>query len=742
MFKVPKLPKRSRLLSRLFDADAFVEAGFYQFWQKCCRGWSAYATALDKWRVTGVRRLIVDILSESGTLVTAALILIFYFALPAIEESDEVWNKGRQYSVVFTDKNGTFVGRRGILQNDAVPLDEIPQNLINAVLATEDTRFFDHWGIDPGGIVRAFLANLRANEVVQGGSTITQQLAKNLFLSPERSLKRKVNEAFFALWIEARLSKREILKLYLDRAYLGGGTYGVEAASQFYFGKSVREINLYESAMLAGLFKAPSNYAPHINLKDSRGRTNLVLDRMISAGLATEGAVYAARKKPANIVTVASAGAPSYYLDWAFEQTEQVLKQQNLETEYVITVKTALDLDMQKKAQETISAMVDLNGRVRKFDQAALVSMSVDGAVRAIVGGADYETNQFNRATNAKRQPGSAFKPIVYLAALRSGYQPSSTLVDRPVNIRGWQPKNYGRSYSGRVTLLNALRRSINTIPVQIAQLIGRKKIIETARMLGLKSKLISTPSMPLGTSEVTVMDLTGVFATLANGGREATPYAVLEISRPDGKLLYSREKQNLVPAQMVEADKVAELNYMLNLVVEAGTGRRARLNFADVAGKTGTTQEYRDAWFLGYTSRIVTGVWFGNDDYSSMNRVTGGSLPAQTWREFMIQTQSDQPPGLIPGVVGKIRSAGLKPNGASTPYKTPSSLTVAAPAVEPGTRVYMSMAQLFRRIEAAIEEENPTSVAPVRKTFKTAQRRWSTRQPTFRFSTKTFMLN
>jgi len=736
------LPNRSRLQSRLFDADAFIEAGTYQFWQKCCRGWSAYSTALDKWRITGGRRIIVDILSESGTMVTVALILIFHFALPAIEESDEVWNKGRQYSMVFTDKNGTFVGRRGILQNDAVPLDEIPQNLINAVLATEDTRFFDHWGIDPGGIIRASLANLRANEVVQGGSTITQQLAKNLFLSPERTLKRKVNEAFFALWIEARLSKREILKLYLDRAYLGGGTYGVEAASQFYFGKSVRYINLYESAMLAGLFKAPSKYAPHINIKESRVRTNLVLNRMVSAGLATEGAVYAARKKPANIVTVASAGAPSYYLDWAFEQTEQVLKQQNLENEYVITVKTALDLDMQKKAQETITAMVDLNGRVRKFDQAALVSMSVDGAVRAIVGGADYETNQFNRATSAKRQPGSAFKPIVYLAALRSGYQPSSILVDRPVSIKGWQPKNYGRSFNGPISLQNALRRSINTIPVQLAQLIGRDKIIETARMMGLKSKLRSTPSMPLGTSEVTVMDLTGVFATLANGGRDATPYAVLEISRPDGKLLYSRDEQNIVPAQVVEADKVAELNYMLNQVVEAGTGRRAQLNFADVAGKTGTTQEYRDAWFLGYTSRLVTGVWFGNDDYTSMNRVTGGSLPAQTWREFMIQTQSDQPPGFIPGVIGKIRSAGLKPNASPPAFNTPPLRVVAAPGVEPGTRVYMSMAQLFRRIEAAIEEENPTTVTPVAKTIKTAQRRYSTRQPTFTFSTKTFMLN
>ncbi len=722
--------------------DAYIEAGFYQFWQKCCRGWSAYSTAMDRWRIKGLRRVIVDILGDGATALTVALILIFYFALPAIEESDEIWNKGRQYSIVFTDKNGTFVGRRGILQNDAVPLDEIPQTLINAVLATEDTRFFDHWGIDPGGILRAFIANLRANEVVQGGSTITQQLAKNLFLSPEKSLKRKVSEAFFSLWIEARLSKREILKLYLDRAYLGGGAYGVEAASQFYFGKSVRDVTLYESAMLAGLFKAPSKYAPHINLKRARERANVVLDRMIAAGLATEGEVYAARKKPANIVTVVSAGAPSYYLDWAFEQAEKVLKQQNLENEYVINVKTTLDLDMQKKAQDTISAMVNLNGRVRKFDQAALVSMSTDGAVRAIVGGRDYEASQFNRATKALRQPGSSFKPIVYLAALRSGLKPSTVLVDRPINIGGWQPKNYGKSYSGRVTLQNALRRSINTIPVQIAQLIGRKKIIETARLLGLKSKLISTPSLPLGTSEVTVLDLTGVYATLANDGRQTTPYAVLEITRPDGKLLYSREKSQPAAAQVLEAAKVEQLNYMLNQVVEAGTGRRARLSFADVSGKTGTTQAYRDAWFLGYTSNLVTGVWFGNDDYSSMNRVTGGSLPAQTWREFMVQAQSDEPPGLIPGVATKLRTAGLKPLGTAPLVISRSRSIIRAQKVEPGTRVYMGMAQLFRQIEASIAEENLTPAKPVPTSVKTAQRRWSTRQPTFTFSTKTFMLN
>lgn len=689
-----------------------------------------------------MRRFIVDILSDGATVATAALILIFYFALPAIEESDEVWHKGRQYSVVFTDKNGAFIGRRGILQNDAVPLDEIPPHLVNAVLAIEDTRFFDHWGIDLVGITRALITNLRANGVVQGGSTLTQQLAKNLFLSPEKSLKRKVHEAFFALWIEARLSKREILKLYLDRAYLGGGTYGVEAASQFYFGKSVRDVTLYESAMIAGLFKAPSSYAPHINIKRSRARANIVLNRMVVAGLASEGEVFAARRNPANIVTIASAGVPNHYLDWAFEQTRKVLKQQNLEKEYVITVKTALDRDIQKDAQETVASMISLNSSARRFGQIALVSMSVDGAVRAIVGGRDYETSQFNRATKALRQPGSAFKPIVYMAALRSGYNSSSTMIDRPIRIGKWRPKNYGRSYRGRVTFETALRRSINTIPIQIAQRIGRQKIIETAKLLGLKSKLTSTPSLPLGTSEVTVMDLTGVYATFANGGRESNPYTVLEISRPDGQLLYSRAG-NLVPArQMIDSYQVEDLNFMLSRVVEAGTGRRAKLDFADVAGKTGTTQAYRDAWFVGFTSKLVTGIWFGNDDYSSMNRVTGGSLPAQTWHQFMVKAQTDYTPGFIPGVPTKIHTATLVAADTAPITVSSTGVIVVAETVEPGTRVYMSMAQLFRRIETSIAEENGTTVARTRTAVKTAQRRWSTRQPTFRFSTKTFMLN
>jgi len=494
--------------------------------------------------------------------------------------------------------------------------------------------------------------------------------------------------------------------------------------------------------MLAGLFKAPSKFAPHLNIAASRARTNVVLNRMINAGLASEGEVYAARKNPANIVTVASVGGPNYYLDWAFEQTQQVLKEQNLENEYVITVKTTLDLDMQKKAQDTVSAMVNLNGRVRNFDQAALVSMSTDGAVRAIVGGNDYETSQFNRATTALRQPGSAFKPVVYLAALRSGFERSSILVDKPVRIGDWRPKNYGRSYSGRVTLQNALRRSINTIPVQIAQIIGRKKIIETARLLGMKSKLISTPSMPLGTSEVTVMDLTGTFATFANGGRQATPYAVLEISRPDGLVLYSRENDRPAATQVVDASKAEQLNYMLNQVVEAGTGRRARLNFTDVSGKTGTTQGYRDAWFVGYTSALVTGVWFGNDDYSSMNRVTGGSLPAQTWREFMLQAQSGYSPGTIPGVIPKVRTASLKPIVISQPVMRSSQPITAAETGEPGTKVYRSMAQLFRRIEADIEEENNISIVPASASIKSPHRRWSPQQPTFKFSTKTFILN
>ncbi|HHI82970.1 MAG TPA: PBP1A family penicillin-binding protein, partial [Rhizobiales bacterium] len=516
------------------------------------------------------------------------------------------------------------------------------------------------------GTMRAMLANARAQGVVQGGSTITQQLAKNLFLSPERSLRRKVHEAFLALWIEARLSKNEILKLYLDRAYMGGGNYGVEAASQFYFGKSVRDINLPEAAVLAGLFKAPSSFAPHVHPQASRARANVVLYRMLDAGYISQGELIAAKRTPAKIINQADYYSPDYFLDWAYRETLDLIEQQHLDRDFVFEVKTTLEISKQKLAQKTINEMIDKNGARYNVDEAALVSMKPDGALKAIVGGRDYENSQFNRATDALRQPGSSFKPFVYLAALLKGFTPRSVVYDKPITIRGWSPRNYGRRYHGRTTLTTALVHSYNTVPVHLMRAIGRKAIIDAVRLAGMKSEMKPVPSLPLGTNEVTVMDITTGYALFASGGKQIKPYSVLEIRRPNGDLLYSHERNAPKLKQVVAPEVIADMNYMLNQVVESGTGRRARLGFTPQAGKTGTTQSYRDAWFVGFTADYVTGIWVGNDNFQETNRVTGGSLPAMTWKAYMEKAETEKVAKALPGLPLDGRYARYASNNAS----------------------------------------------------------------------------
>jgi penicillin-binding protein 1A len=634
---VPK-PKRQSLFFRIFTAfDSLVSSTVYETSDFIKRNYSSYSAWMERWRIWGIKRFFVDLLSDGLLLGTIVAIAAAYYALPPFSGEGDIWNRGRQYAVTFTDANGEVVGQRGVRQDDAIPLHEIPLNMINAVLATEDARFYQHFGVDVQGTLRAAVANAQAKTVVQGGSTLTQQLAKNLFLSPERSLRRKIHEAFLALWIEARLSKNEILKLYLDRSYMGGGAYGVEAAAQFYFGKSIRDVNLQEAAMLAGLFKAPSNYAPHINIVAARNRASVVLHRMVDTGAISQGELFAAKREPASVAKDPGYYSPDYFMDWAYEETLEILKRQGLESEYVIEVKTTVDPGLQRFAQETINKMIDENAETRQVTEAALVTMEPTGAIKAIVGGRNYEKSQFNRATDAQRQPGSAFKPFVYLAALRKGYRPNTVVYDRPISIRGWSPKNYNRRYRGRVSLTTALAKSINTIPVHIAQAIGRRSIIETAKAVGLESELRPNASMPIGTDEVTVMDITGAYATFANGGRHSDSYSILEIRRPNGDLLYDRTRHETETAKLVVApSNISDLNYMLNQVVMNGTARRAQLGFTPQAGKTGTTQAYRDAWFIGYTAHFVTGVWFGNDDYSSTKKVTGGNLPAMAWKEVM----------------------------------------------------------------------------------------------------------
>lgn len=636
-------------LKKLFQLFMKLDEVFshyaFELYDGLRRGWVAYSYFLMRFRVTGIKRVIVDLLDDAATFGTVFALGVITVALPTLNETDDIWNSGRQYAVTFTDINGEIIGRRGVLQDDAIPLEEIPPHLVKAVLATEDIRFFQHFGVDVLGTSRAMIANAKAQYVVQGGSTLTQQLAKNLFLSPERSLRRKVHEAFLALWIEARLTKAEILKLYLDRTYLGGGTYGMEAAAQFYFGKSVRDVNLPEAAILAGLFKAPSTYAPHANRKAAIGRANIVLGRMLDVGYITQGQFLEASQNPAKAIDNDIFASPNYFLDWAYKETLAVMEEQNLTDDYVVEVKTTIDLAMQKAAKLETANMLATEGPRYNATQVALVSMTPSGAVKAIVGGSNYEESQFNRATDALRQPGSAFKPFVYLAALLDGMKPETPIIDGPITIGRWTPRNYSHRYVGRTNLITALAKSYNTVPVRIMVKIGRKKIIDAAKRVGVQAELLSVPSMVLGANGMTVLDITRGFATFANGGRLSNPHTVLEIRRASGEIIYNRRRNAPPNRQVIPASVASDLNRMLGQVIKSGTARRANLGYTPAAGKTGTTQSYRDAWFVGFTGKYVTGIWYGNDDYSPTNRATGGSIPARTWKAYMLRADRAKRP-------------------------------------------------------------------------------------------------
>ena len=631
--------------------DSYVSSGIYETWAALKRCGSAYSSFVYRFRLSGLTRIVVDLTDDMATFGTVAAFGLLAFALPPFSGTGDVWNKGREYAITFTDSNGEIIGRRGIRQDDAIPLEDIPPYVVKAVLATEDARFYQHFGVDVIGTLRAIVRNAKANDVVQGGSSLTQQVAKNLFLSPERTIQRKIHEAFLSLWIEARLSKDEILKLYLDRSYLGGGNYGVEAAAQYYFGKSIRDVNLSEAAMLAGLFKAPSRYAPHVSMDIARARANVVLYRMLDVGFITQGQLMEARREPAELVGSPAVASPDWFLDKVYADTLALIEEKGITSDFVIEVKTTIDGKLQRAAQAAVNQAVDTQGPIYHATQAAVVTMAPDGAIKAIVGGRDYENSQFNRATDALRQPGSSFKPFVYLAALLNGYSPDTMMVDGPVSVGNWAPRNYTGKYAGRVSLTRALAHSYNSIPVKLSLAFGRKAIIDTAHKVGIQAELETWPPMVLGTSAMTLLDLTTGYATFAQGGVVTKPYTVLEVRRPNGEIIYSRDNDHIPRIQAVPEEKIAELNMMLNAVVESGTGSRAFLGFTPQAGKTGTNQSYRDAWFIGFTAHYVTGVWFGNDDFSEMKKVTGGLLPAQTWKQVMLQAEQTQVAAALPGV-------------------------------------------------------------------------------------------
>ncbi|MEL6373432.1 MAG: PBP1A family penicillin-binding protein [Pseudomonadota bacterium] len=644
-----KQGRRARLISWI-GVDSWIDSTIHETVQHFKDRWNAATNWFARFRLAGWKRWANELGSEALTLGAAGLAFVYVLALPAFMEIDEGrWLATGQYSVKFLDRNGNEIGKRGILHSDEVPLDEIPPFLINATLATEDRRFFEHYGIDVFGTLRALFENVRANDVVQGGSTLTQQLAKNLFLTSERSLQRKIKELFLAFWLEARLTKRQILKLYLDRAYMGGGAFGVEAASRLYFGKSVRDITLAEAAMMSGLYKAPTKYAPHINLPASRARANDVLSNLVEAGFMTAGQVHEARLNPAKPVETSQPYTPDWFLDWAFEEVQRKMRGKD---QYVLTARLTVDLSLQRAAEEALNAVIRQHGTSKRARSGAIVTMEPDGAVRALVGGIDYGESQFNRATSARRQPGSSFKPYVYLTALNNGYRPKTLVRDVSPRCGRWAPKNYNGSYGGggRVTLSRALAKSLNTVAVGLSLKVGRKKVLADVKKLGIKGVRRSC-SMALGDTGITVLEHTGGYATFANGGLAVKPYGVLEIRNSKGDLLYDRERDEGPARRVFPRRHVANLNTMLQQVVEAGTGKRARLEFTHAVGKTGTSSSYRDAWFMGFTGRYVTGVWIGNDNFRPTKRVTGGNLPAMTWQAFMSVAHKDLNIPRIPGL-------------------------------------------------------------------------------------------
>jgi penicillin-binding protein 1A len=558
-------------------------------------------------------------------------------------------------------RDGSVIAERGEL-NDFVSLDRLPRHLVDAVIAIEDRRFYTHWGLDPSGLARAALANLRAGRTSQGGSTLTQQLAKNLFLSTDRTLSRKVEEMVLALWLEVRLTKREILELYLNRVYFGGGAYGVEAAARRFFNKSARTVTVAEAAVIAGLLKAPSKYSPFANPGHARGRARVVIQAMEAARVISPVSAAAALRQSVQFADPEAGKRPTG-LEYAIDHVLDALPPLASVGKRLIVVETTIDPDVQIRAQSTISATIAKDGAAARVGQAAIVVIDTGGGIRALVGGRSFAESQFNRAVKARRQPGSAFKPFVYLAAAENGYWPDSPVVDAPIEIGQWSPRNEDGRFRGPITLTQALAHSVNTVAVRLQQEIGAEKVVSVARRLGVRSELRSDASLALGTSEVGLLELCGAFGTLAAGGLAVEPYIVHRIRTTEGELLYERNEPR--PRMLVAPDTIGAINTMLNATIVSGTGRRAAFSRHQAAGKTGTTQDYRDAWFVGYTAHLVAGVWFGNDDGSPMNRVAGGGLPALAWRDVMEPAHASLLPRSLPAIEGF-----LDPTRAPTPIE------------------------------------------------------------------------
>jgi penicillin-binding protein 1A len=575
----------------------------------------------------------------------AALVLsphILSTLAPPIDTRQDLYSINRPIAFTFLDSEGNQIGHRGAIVGERLKLEDMPAYLPAAFIAVEDRNFYSHGGIDIHGLLRAMWVNFRAHHVVQGGSTITQQTAKIVFLNPKRTYRRKVQELFDAESLEKSLSKKQILRLYLNRIYLGSGAYGVDGAAHVYFSKSARDLTLSEAAMLATLTTAPSVFSPRRDLAAAQQRASHVLNDMVKTHAITREQAEDAKAHPAVVTDRSLQEARNFFLDTAADEATRLASVNGQPPAADLVVRTTLDTKLQEAARRDLNRTLTKQGRRAHAHEGAVIVMTPDGAIMAMVGGRDYDESEFNRATQAKRQPGSAFKPFVYLAAVESGISPWETRSDSPVDIDGWAPTNYGGRSYGTITLADALAHSVNTITASLGQEVGIDKVVEAAQRLGIKSPLEANASIALGTSEVTPLELTSAYAAFANGGLRVQPFMVTQVSDSAGHVLYTRapRKADRVIAEHVNRDMVA----MLYGVVTQGTGRSAAIAGHQAAGKTGTTQDYRDAWFVGFTTDYVTTVWVGNDDSAPMRNVTGGSIPAEVWRAVMTTAEEGLP--------------------------------------------------------------------------------------------------
>ncbi len=569
----------------------------------------------------------------------------------------------RQSSITILDSKGDVLARYGEIKGNSVDVSDMPPHLVNAVMAIEDRRFYYHFGIDPIGLLRAVFVNAQAGGVVQGGSTITQQLAKNLFLSHERTLKRKIQEAMLALWLEHELTKDEIMSAYLNRVYLGSGSYGVEAASKLYFEKEVKDLSLRECAIIAGLLKAPSRYSPRRNANLANERADIVLGAMADAGYITKKEAQGLSNiPPIPPKRPESANAIRYFTDWVVDGLDDMIGA----PEKDLIIETTLVTPIQNMAEKAIFNHLSKSGIEKKIGQGAAIFMGHDGAVLGLVGGRDYNKSQFNRITQAQRQPGSSFKPMVYLTALQNGWTPETTIVDEPFTTGRYRPENFGGKYYGLVNLQTALTLSLNTVSMQLTKELGPQAVIDTARAMGITSPLQPDLSLSLGSYTVTPLELATAYTAIANGGYAVFPYAITKIRDEEGTVYYERPERTIT-RRVANENSIRALQVMMQSVVEYGTGQRAKQGFP-VAGKTGTSQDSRDAWFAGYSDRLVGVVWVGNDDNSPTKGVTGGSIPAAIWSDVISQAQYKFNPrsslslaqdyGGLPEMIGRLLKA------------------------------------------------------------------------------------